>query len=96
VKYAANIDKNQTEIVRGLQAAGFAVISLHRMGEGVPDILVSSRQEIWLVEIKNPENRNNQKRHKGLNQRHRRFHELWKGKPIIIATNLEDLLKELI
>ena len=37
----AKVDQNQSEIVSALRDFGATVTSLHRVGEGVPDLLVS-------------------------------------------------------
>ena len=51
---AAKIDANQPEIVEALRAAGCTVQSLASMGRGVPDLLVSHAQQVWVVEVKGP------------------------------------------
>ena len=50
--WAARADKNQQEIVDGLRAAGRTVVSLHRVGGGVPDLLVGFRGHNYLLEVK--------------------------------------------
>ena len=47
-------DANQAEVVAALRAAGYAVLDLHRVGEGVPDLLVADERtgHQVLVEIK--------------------------------------------
>ena len=54
MRYAARIDENQPEIVKALRAAGAAVTPLHRVGQGVSDLLVSFRQKWIVMEVKNP------------------------------------------
>ncbi len=48
----AKVDQNQAEIVAALRDFGAAVTSLHRVGEGVPDLLVSFLGVWYLMEIK--------------------------------------------
>lgn len=54
MRRAARIDENQPEIVQALRKAGAEVTPLHRVGQGVSDLLVSFRQEWWCFEVKNP------------------------------------------
>ena len=50
MKYARKRDINEAEIVRELEAAGYAVQRLD--GVGVPDLLVGFRDRLWLIEVK--------------------------------------------
>ncbi len=52
MRRAAKVDKNQAEIVDALRDVGAVVTSIHRHGEGVPDILVSFRGVWYLMEVK--------------------------------------------
>lgn len=51
---AARTDANQASIVRDLRAAGCMVLSLHRVGDGCPDLLVWSpyTRRLHLLEVK--------------------------------------------
>lgn len=82
--FNAKVDENQPEIVAGLRSAGFFVALLHRLGEGWPDILVSNKFDMWLMEIKMPG--------KKLNKRQEKFHKSWGGKPIYVVHSLEEAL----
>lgn len=55
LRRAARIDENQPAIVKGLEKIGAKVTPLHRVGQGVSDLLVSFRQRWFLMEVKNPE-----------------------------------------
>lgn len=83
----AKVDANQPEIVSGLRELGYEVILLHRVGDGVPDLLVSTKSDMWLVEVKIPRAK--------LNERQERFHSAWNGKPIIVAHSLSEILSKL-
>jgi len=52
--YAAKSDLNQQEIVDALRGIGCQVDSLHRVGGGVPDLLVSFRGITTVIEVKRP------------------------------------------
>lgn len=54
MRRAARIDENQPAIVQALRNVGAEVTPLHMVGNGVSDILVSFRQQWWVMEIKNP------------------------------------------
>ena len=51
-KYAARSDSNQQDIMDALRAAGASVVSLHRMGGGMPDLLVGYDGKNYLMEVK--------------------------------------------
>jgi hypothetical protein len=56
---AARTDANQEAIVARVRASGLRVVSLARLGEGVPDLLVMSddsrdARRMALFEVKNP------------------------------------------
>lgn len=46
------VDDNQGEIVKALRAAGAVVTSIHTVGKGVSDLLVSFRQRWLVIEVK--------------------------------------------
>ena len=48
----ARVDTNQAEIVEAARMIGAQVTSLHKHGEGVPDLLISFRGRWYLVEVK--------------------------------------------
>ena len=52
MKYAARADSNQREIVGALRQMGATVESLHRVGRGVPDLLIGFRGHNYLAEVK--------------------------------------------
>lgn len=79
MRRAAKIDQNQKEIVCALRKVGLSVIFLHAIGAGVPDLLVSSPTQMWLVEIKTEKGK--------LTPAQVKFHLEWRGVPIIIARN---------
>ena len=54
---AARTDANQKPIVAGLRAAGCWVVSLHRVGDGCPDLLVNRLCRLYLLEVKSPKAR---------------------------------------
>lgn len=55
----AKVDRNQSEIVSALRDFGATVTSLHRVGEGVPDLLVSFLGVWYLMEIKSGKSKTN-------------------------------------
>jgi hypothetical protein len=52
VRRAAKVDANQEQVVSALRAAGAVVQSLAAVGKGVPDLLVSFRGNLFLLEVK--------------------------------------------
>lgn len=51
-RYAAKVDRNQSEIVDALRKAGATVQPLHAVGKGCPDLLVGFRGQNILLEVK--------------------------------------------
>ena len=52
MRWAARTDSNQAEIVKALRKAGRSVVSLHRVGQGMPDLLVGNNGLNFLLEVK--------------------------------------------
>lgn len=52
MRRAARVDANQAEIVKALRQIGATVTPLHRVGQGVSDLLVSFRQRWLVLEVK--------------------------------------------
>ena len=51
-RYAAKVDRNQSEIVDALRKVGATVQPLHTVGKGCPDLLVGFRGRNILLEVK--------------------------------------------
>jgi hypothetical protein len=56
-RWAAKVDGNQAEIVEALEKFGWTVISLARLGGGVPDLLCAKAWRTVLVEVKTDKGR---------------------------------------
>ena len=55
---AARTDANHGEIVQAYRDHGWRVLSLARLGDGAPDLLVADQAEqLHLVEVKTPKGR---------------------------------------
>jgi hypothetical protein len=52
MRRAAKVDQNQQAIVSALRTAGAVVQSLAAIGNGVPDLMVSFRGNLFLLEVK--------------------------------------------
>jgi hypothetical protein len=53
--WAKRVDGNQAEVVSELRRRGWAVLHLHTVGKGCPDLLVSKRGlGTFLLEVKYP------------------------------------------
>ena len=51
---AKRTDPNQAEIMAALRKAGAHVTSLHTVGKGCPDLLVSYHGKWFVIEVKGP------------------------------------------
>ena len=81
--YAARADANQREIIDALRTVGAKVLSLHRLGAGVPDLLVDFGGRLFLIECKAG-------KHWKLTEAQKRFHATWRVK---IVTSVEEALE---
>ncbi len=88
--YAANVDANQGEIVKALRALGWSVELIHRVGKGVPDLLVGAYGLNILIEVKDPAQRGKlgkfERAHRGLNKAENDWHAGWGGQVAIAFT----------
>ena len=85
-KYAARSDSNQQEIMDALRAVGCSVVSIHRVGQGVPDLLVGDPVTgcNFLLEVKAGKS--------GLTPDEFRFFSEWQGQRDIVRS-VEDALR---
>ena len=83
---AARADANQPPIVQALRTVGATVYSLHRVGAGVPDLLVGFRGVTYLLEVKEPKGGT-------LTPQQIDFGLTWKGRPISIVKSVEEALR---
>ena len=72
---AKKVDYNQKEIVNALRKMGVTVHVTSDIGKGFPDLVVSVRGRIWLIEIKNGMLSPSRQR---LTDKEQEFHQLWK------------------
>lgn len=79
------VDGNQPEIVEWLRDEGFTVESLHKVGRGVPDLLIGDVLN-FLIEIKS----------KGGHMRKNQidWHDKWKGHSAV-ARNKKEVLEKI-
>ena len=87
MRRVANTDANQKQIVNDLRRCGYSVISLHAIGNGVPDLLVADSERYWLLEIKAPKGR--------LEQSQIEFMERWRGPKIHVCHSTDEALEVL-
>ena len=95
-RYARRRDANEAEVIAALQAAGASVQQLD--GDGLPDLLVSFRNELHLVEVKRVGD-DRKRVHAGasgdlagLTPSQVRWFARWKGRPpAIVQSALEAL-----
>lgn len=81
MRRAAKVDRNQSEVVAALRAAGWVVRPTHRLGQGFPDLCASRRRVNLLVEVKMPG--------EGLTPDEKIFHDEWCG-PLIVVYSGQD------
>lgn len=83
-KPRAKADENQKGIVEDLRKVGAGVISLVKVGDGVPDLLVYFRGEFFLLEVKNPATDYGRR---GANANQRVWIRRWNGAPVYVVYN---------
>jgi len=81
---AARTDSNQRAIMAVLRASGCSVQSLHRVGGGVPDLLVARAGVNYLIEVKVPKEK--------LNTVQRVWHAKWRGE-VMVWHSVEDAIE---
>lgn len=79
------VDANQAEIVDALRSIGCLIADMSAVGRGFPDLLVSFRGKLLLLEVKNP------KAHGKLNKLQREWHANWKGQAAVVHSIEEAL-----
>jgi hypothetical protein len=79
----AKTDTNQKEIVAALRKIGASVESLHRVGGGVPDLLVGYRGENYLMEVKDGQKPPSERR---LNTDQVEWHDKWRGQRCVVLS----------
>ena len=89
MRYDARTDADQDDIVQAARCWGASVCLLHRVGGGVPDILIGYKGVNLLVEVKTLSGE--------LNERQREWHEDWRGQVCVVrsVSQLEKLLLSL-
>ena len=76
----ARTDENQQAIIDALCDVGATVHSLHRVGQGCPDLLVGYHGTNFLVEVKNPGARGK------LTQAQVHWVDMWRGQVAVVET----------
>ena len=85
-RQAAKVDINHGQIRDELRQCGFVVFDTHALGNGYPDLHVSTAGWAIRVEVKPPG------KEKSLTTYELAFQEIWQG-PYIIATRTEDVIE---
>lgn len=83
--YARKTDANQAAIVNGLRAVGATVLSAHRAGSDVPDLIVGYQGVTYLMEIKTDEGR--------LSDGQRKVIGAWRGGPAVVVRTLDEAFR---
>ncbi len=78
-EFRKRVDKNQMPLVRTLRKLGCSVQSLHRAGQGVPDLLIGIAGLNLLAEVKNGKN--------DLTPPQEYWHLKWNGQVDVIRTD---------
>jgi hypothetical protein len=83
-RYAAKVDDNQSIIVDALRKAGYHVTLLHKVGEGVPDLIASKPWIMRFLEVKVKKGK--------LTPSQVKFHANWNGPAIGTVRSPEEAL----
>lgn len=84
MRRAARVDANQAEIVAALRQVGASVYIMADVGQGVPDLLVGRAGCTYLLEVKAPRGR--------LNEREQEWHAAWRGH-VAVVRSVDDALR---
>jgi hypothetical protein len=88
MKYGNKKDANHAVIIQAFEKFGCPVLDLSSMGCGVPDLLISCRSELHLVDIKNLQTGYGRK---GLNKRQQKWALEWQGGPVYLIHSIEEV-----
>lgn len=83
----ATKDDNHDEIAKAFLRVGASVIHTHAVGRGFPDLLVCFRNQVYLVEIKNP---NSYYGRKGLNELQKKLRD--EGWPVCVIRTCDEAM----
>lgn len=89
MRRAARVDANQAQIVSALEAAGAVVQSLAAIGQGVPDLLVAFRGNLFLLECKDGSKVPSKQR---LTDKQVKWHQAW-GALVEVVNSPESALR---
>lgn len=93
MRRAAKVDANHPEIVEALRKVGCKVVSLARVGEDVPDLLVKTRGgRLLLLEVKDGDKPFSRRQ---LSVGQKRFHEDWHPCCRVVE-NVDDALRTVV
>lgn len=82
----AKTDVNQAQIVAALREAQRTVVLLHRVGQGVPDLLVGYQGKMVLLEVKAGAKSK-------FTQQQLEFRDNWRGPAIRVVTTINEALE---
>lgn len=88
MRIAAQVDRNQPEIVQALRSVGCSVQPLHQVGGGVPDLLVGIGGLNYLLEVKDGAKPPSAR---ALNADQVVWHRDWRGQRVVVES-VEDAL----
>tara|TARA_R100001086_G_scaffold77598_1_gene37654 strand:+ start:181 stop:516 length:336 start_codon:yes stop_codon:yes gene_type:complete len=86
MRLRARVDDNQQQIVRVLrQYPDCTVVSLASVGRGTPDLLLGTRGQTFLLELKSKGGK--------LNEAQVKWHGAWCGNPVVVLRSVDDAVK---
>lgn len=88
MRRAAKCDRNQPEVVKALRAVGCSVEFLHRIGSGVPDLLVGHKGSNILMELKDSQKPPSARQ---LTDDEKQWHAAWRGQ-VCVVSNISEAL----
>lgn len=83
MRVRARKDANHAEIVKTFRELGAQVVDLANIGNGVPDLLVSTGKRTFLVEVKDGSKPPSQQK---LTTDEKEFHSVWRGELFTITS----------
>lgn len=80
-RWAQTPDAIQAEVSDALEKIGCSVVSLHRVGGGIPDLLVGRAKCNWLMEVKTKKGK--------LNALQEEWHSAYRGQVCVVRSAME-------
>lgn len=93
MRFRGRRDANHTPIVHALRKAGCSVVELHKVGGGVPDLLVGRNRLAYLLEVKTAAGLKGRSGNPETFAKQAEFRLLWRGPEVQVVSTVDEALR---